>query len=111
MSPPSARAHRTLAGDRPYCQRMAVPHDARTRAAVAAAMAVASGEGLSVAEPRVVGHGSNRIVWLWPAPIVARVMTGTVVLHADPGAWLAREIEVGAFLAGTGAPIVAPASA
>lgn len=48
--------------------------------------------------------------WLWPAPIVARVMTGTAVLHADPRAWLAREIDVGNFLAGTGAPVVAPTS-
>lgn len=24
------------------------------------------------------------MIWLWPAPIVALVMTGTVVLHADP---------------------------
>lgn len=71
---------------------------------------VASGEGLRVVEPRVVGHGSNRIIWLWPAPIVARVMTGTVVLHADPRAWLAREIDLGAYLASTGAPAVRPAS-
>lgn len=71
---------------------------------------MASGEGLRVVEPRVVGHGSNRIIWLWPAPIVARVMTGTVVLHGDPRAWLAREIDVGTFLADTGAPIVPPAT-
>jgi hypothetical protein len=50
------------------------------------------------------------MIWLWPAPIVARVMTGTAVLHADPSVWLAREIDVGTFLVGTGAPIVAPAS-
>lgn len=55
-----------------------------------------------------MGRGSNRIIWLWPAPIVARVMTGTAVLHADPRAWLAREIDVGTFLAGAGAPIVPP---
>ena len=91
--------------------RVAAPADDRTARAIAAAVAVASAEGLRVGEPRVVGAGSNRIVWLWPAPIVARVMTGTVVLHADPRAWLAREIDVGAFLAGAGAPIVAPASA
>jgi hypothetical protein len=81
-----------------------------SHAAVAAALAVASGEGLRVVEPRVVGRGSNRIIWLWPAPIVARVMTGTVVLHDNPRMWLAREIDVGAFLASTGAPIVPPAS-
>jgi Phosphotransferase enzyme family len=85
--------------------------DDLTAAALAAASAVAAGEGVRVVEPRVVGHGSNRIIWLWPAPLVARVMTGTVVLHPDPRTWLAREIDVGAFLAGAGAPIVAPASA
>jgi hypothetical protein len=90
---------------------VATPPDSRTRAAIAAALAVASAAGLRVREPRVVGAGSNRIVWLWPAPIVARVMTGTVVLHADPRAWLAREIDAGAFLAAAGAPIVAPARA
>jgi hypothetical protein len=57
-----------------------------------------------------VGRGSNRIIWLWPAPIVARVMTGTSVLHADPRVWLAREIELGGFLARRDAPIVPPAS-
>lgn len=85
--------------------------DDRTGAAIAAALAVASAEGLRVAEPRVVGRGSNRIIWLWPAPIVARVMTGTAVLHADPRAWLAREVELGNFLAGTDAPIVGPTHA
>jgi hypothetical protein len=87
-----------------------VARDDLSEVAVAAALAVASGEGLRAREPRVVGRGSNRIIWLWPAPIVARVMTGTAVLHADPRAWLGREIDVGTFLAGTGAPTVAPAS-
>lgn len=90
---------------------MAEPGDEIDQAAVAAALAVASSHGLRVREPRLVGRGSNRIVWLWPAPIVARVMTGTVVLHADPEAWLARELAVGRFLAHAGAPIVPPASA
>lgn len=38
-------------------------------------------------------------------------MTGTAILHADPRAWLARELDLGAFLAGINAPIVAPTSA
>ena len=58
----------------------------------------------------MVGRGSNRIIWLWPAPIVARVMTGTAVLHADPEAWLSRELDFGNFLAATHAPIVGPVS-
>ncbi len=89
---------------------MTGPDDEPTRAAVTAALAVASVEGLRVAEPRIVGRGSNRIVWLWPAPIVARVMTGTVVLHTDPAGWLAREIDVCRFLADSGAPVVSPAN-
>jgi hypothetical protein len=87
------------------------PEDIRSQAAIAAAVAIASDEGLHVVEPRVVGRGSNRIIWLWPAPIVARVMTGTAVLHADPSAWLARELDLGTFLAGINAPIVAPTRA
>jgi hypothetical protein len=84
--------------------------DRDSEAAIAAASAVASIQGLRVVEPRVVGSGSNRIIWLWPAPIVARVMTATSVLHPDPRVWLAREIDLGIFLASTDAPIVAPAS-
>jgi Ser/Thr protein kinase RdoA (MazF antagonist) len=35
-------------------------------------------------------------------------MCGTVVLHPDPHAWLTREIDVGAFLAGRMSQVVAP---
>jgi hypothetical protein len=41
-------------------------------------------------------------VHLKPAPVVARVMTGTAVLHDDLESWLAREVAVGSFLAPTG---------
>jgi hypothetical protein len=84
--------------------------DERSRAAIAAALAVASAREVAVTEPRIVGRGSNRIVWLRPAPIVARVMTGTAVLHPDPGAWLERELDFGLFLVDHGAPIVPPAT-
>ena len=46
-----------------------------------------------------IAVGSNALVHLKPAPVVARVMTGTAVLHADVEQWLAREVGVGAFLA------------
>ena len=46
-----------------------------------------------------IAAGSNELVHLKPAPVVARVMTGTVVLHHDAEQWLAREVAVGAFLA------------
>jgi hypothetical protein len=77
--------------------------------AVAAATAVATEQGLRVTEAFPVGTGSNVIVHLRPHPIVARVMTGTVVLHPDPHAWLKREIDVGAFLGERMAEVVVPA--
>jgi aminoglycoside phosphotransferase len=76
--------------------------------AVAAAVAVATEQGLRVADAIPVGIASNVIVHLRPSPIVARVMCGTVVLHPDPHAWLTREIDVGAFLAERTTSVVAP---
>ena len=76
--------------------------------AVEAAVAVARANGLVFAEPASIGAASNVLVHLRPAPVVARVMTATAVLHSDLGAWLERELEVGAFLAQRGSPIVPP---
>ena len=45
-----------------------------------------------------IAAGSNVLVHLKPAPVVARVMTGTAALHDDVEQWLAREVAVGAFL-------------
>jgi hypothetical protein len=79
--------------------------------AVAAAVAVATEQGLRVADAVPVGTGSNVIVHLRPSPVVARVMSGTVVLHPDPRAWLTREIDVGAFLRERMTAVVAPTKA
>jgi hypothetical protein len=46
----------------------------------------------------VVAAGSNVLVHLKPAPVIARVMTGTAMLHADVERWLSREVAVGMFL-------------
>jgi hypothetical protein len=70
--------------------------------AVAAAGAVASAHGLAPEEAVVIHSASNVLVHLRPAPVVARVMTGTVALHDDPRRWLEREISVLEFLAPTG---------
>lgn len=64
-----------------------------------AARAVATEHGLVCERADIVQSGSNVLVRLSPLPVVARVMTGTVVLHDDPGRWLAREVAVLAFLA------------
>jgi hypothetical protein len=76
--------------------RMAADLDQR---AVAAAGAVAAANGLTPDEATVIYSGSNVLVHLRPAPVVARVMTGTVALHDRPRRWLEREISVLEFLA------------
>jgi hypothetical protein len=69
--------------------------------ALAAACAVAVDHGLPCGDAEVVYAGSNVLVHLRPSPVVARVMTGTVVLHDDPRSWLSREVAVTTFLAPT----------
>jgi len=50
----------------------------------------------------VIHAGSNVLVHLRPSPVVARVMSGTVVLHEEPERWLAGEVAVLRFLAPSG---------
>jgi hypothetical protein len=70
--------------------------------ALAAAKAVATAGSVACEDAVVLTGGSNVLVHLKPAPVVARVMTGTAVLHDDVERWLAREVAVGAFLAERG---------
>jgi hypothetical protein len=70
--------------------------------ALAAASAVASAQGLELGAAVVIYSGSNVLVHLLPAPVVARVMTGTVALHDDPRRWLEREVSVLEFLMPSG---------
>lgn len=72
---------------------------------MAAAATVAAAHGLAHDEAVIIHSGSNVMVHLRPAPVVARVMTGTVVLHADPSRWLEREISVLEFLAPLGVAV------
>ncbi|MGA9857339.1 MAG: aminoglycoside phosphotransferase family protein [Solirubrobacteraceae bacterium] len=83
------------------------------QSALAAAAAVAAAYGLARDEAAVIYSGSNVLVHLRPAPVVARVMTGTVALHDDPRRWLEREVSVLEFLAPSGlavapSPLIAP---
>jgi len=66
--------------------------------ALAAARAVALANAVDSQDAVVLSGGSNVLVHLRPAPVVARVMTGTAELHDDVEQWLAREVAVGAFL-------------
>jgi Phosphotransferase enzyme family len=76
--------------------------------AVAAAQAVAREHGVACDEAVPIASGSNVLVYLKPAPVVARVMTGTAVLHDDVEQWLAREVAVAAFLAERTDSVVPP---
>jgi aminoglycoside phosphotransferase len=83
------------------------------RRALEAVRAVATTNGLDFEQASVVSSGSNVLVHLRPAPVVARVMTGTVVLHEDSERWLKREVSVLEFLAPSGlavapSPVIAP---
>jgi hypothetical protein len=69
--------------------------------ALAAAQAVAREHGVACDDAVRIAAGSNVLVHLKPAPVVARVMTATAILHGDLQQWLGREVAVGTFLAGT----------
>ena len=75
---------------------------------LAAAQAVAREHDVACDEAVPIGAGSNVLVHLKPAPVVARVMTATAVLHDDLEQWLAREVAVGAFVAQRGDVVVPP---
>lgn len=60
-------------------------------AALAAAQAVAREHGVACDEAVAIAGGSNVLVHLKPSPLVARVMTGTAVLHDEVEQWLTRE--------------------
>lgn len=70
--------------------------------AVVAAQEVACAHALDCGEAVVLPGGANVTVHLRPAPVVAKVMTGTAFLHPDPERWLAAEVAVGAFLSARG---------
>jgi Ser/Thr protein kinase RdoA (MazF antagonist) len=77
-------------------------------AAVRAAVAVAARFGVSAAEPVVLADGANVVVHLRPAPVVAKVAASTPAIRPRVQDWLQRELDVSAFLAAAGAPVVPP---
>jgi hypothetical protein len=75
---------------------------------LAAAQAVAREHGVACDDAVRIAGGSNVLVHLKPAPVVARVMTGTALLHDDVEQWLAREVAVAAFVADRSDVVVTP---
>lgn len=82
------------------------PSTDRARAAVAE---VAAGLGLRFDNAIPLRDGSNLIVWLEPAPVIARAATATALARRGD-AWLRREVGIARHLADAGAPVVAPAT-
>ena len=81
-----------------------------TAAGLAAATAVAAGQGLPAGQARIRSARGNLMVHLAPSPVVARVATFTAFSRRDPFAWLEREVAVAGFGARQGGPLVAPAA-
>jgi Ser/Thr protein kinase RdoA (MazF antagonist) len=77
-------------------------------AAVRAAVAVAARFGITAAEPAVLADGANVVVHLRPAPVVAKVAASTPAVRPRVQDWLQRDLDVSAFLAADGAPVVPP---
>ncbi len=81
------------------------------RRGLAAAATLASRLGLPAGDPVVLSGRGNLLVRLAPAPVVARVATGSAWSRADPFAWLTREVAVARYIADLGGPVVAPTTA
>lgn len=83
-------------------------HTALTAKAIAAAVSVASAQGVKIDDPQILANAYSQQVHLRPAPIVARISTLTSLLRRPIESWLAREISVAEFLVSCGAPVVPP---
>jgi hypothetical protein len=84
--------------------------DDLSRRAVAAAIAVAKTHGLRCDEPDVLADGSNVLVHLKPAPVVARVATTTALVRKPVEQWLALDLDLASFLAAKKFPVVPPSA-
>jgi hypothetical protein len=73
-----------------------------------AAVEVAAAHGVRCDEPTVLWDGSNVLVHLAPAPVVARVATLTGLVRSDVDVTLAKDVAIAGWLAARGAPVVPP---
>lgn len=75
-----------------------------------AAVTVATSLGVPCHSPVVLHDGSNVVVHLRPAPVVARVATLTADIRPGIEAWLTRDIAVARHLVACGVPATRPLS-
>jgi hypothetical protein len=84
--------------------------DDLSRSAIAAAVAVANSVGLRCDDPEVLADGSNVLVHLKPAPVVARVATTTGLVRKPAQDWLALDLDLAGHLAAKNFPVVPPSA-
>jgi Ser/Thr protein kinase RdoA (MazF antagonist) len=77
-------------------------------AAAQAAVTVAARFAVACTDPVVLADGANVVVWLTPAPVVAKVAASTMSVRPDPAAWLRRELELAQYLLAAQLPVVPP---
>jgi len=83
--------------------------DDLSRRAVAAALTVSRNLGLLCSDaPEIIADGSNVIVHLVPAPVVARVATTTALVRKPAERWLALDLDLAGYLAAKNFPVVPP---
>ncbi|NKE56344.1 aminoglycoside phosphotransferase family protein [Lentzea sp. PSKA42] len=78
--------------------------------AVQTAVSLAAAHGVVSTDPVVLKDGSNVIVHLRPAPVVARIASRTALVRPSVAVHLARDLSVSAFLASRGVPVVTPSA-
>ncbi len=71
-------------------------------------LALAAGLGFPTGDPHVLKDGSNLLVHLRPAPVVARAGTATAFVRGDVREHFRRADDLARFLAGRGVPVVEP---
>jgi hypothetical protein len=73
-------------------------------------VSLAAAHGVVCTDPVVLKDGSNILVHLFPAPVVARIASRTALVRPSVASHLARDLSVSAFLASRGVPVVRPST-
>ncbi|SDP23368.1 phosphotransferase [Lentzea jiangxiensis] len=76
--------------------------------ALSAAVSLAASHDVVSSDPVVLKRGSNVLVHLRPAPVVARVAARTALIRPSVADHFARDLSISAFLAARGVPVVTP---
>jgi hypothetical protein len=85
--------------------------DSLSSRAIAAAIFISQELGLrNLHYPEILADGSNVLVHLKPAPIVARVATTTGLVRKPIENWLALDLDIAGHLAAKNFPVVAPSA-